>query len=125
MQVQKDSDSLDSVVEVPDDFIFPGCMAFMLWGPFTPPENRLIIFEIKDAPKNAGAIGRATKHKLDLESKEIERVSDANANYGFSTDQMISIEVLFVQKNIQKQQHIKLSMVALIAYERAIASQII
>ena len=98
-----DSDYSDnSVVEVPDDFIFTGYMAFMLWGPFSPPESKLILFDNQDAPKNDGAIGRAAKRKLDIEPKELDHVSDANANCGFSTDQRITIEGLFVQKQIQK-----------------------
>ena len=52
----ENSDASDeSIVEVPDDFIFPGFMAFRLWGPFASPENRLLLFENDDAPKNAAA----------------------------------------------------------------------
>ena len=84
----------------------------------------MIIFENQDAPKNAGAMDRVVKRKLDLESKELDYVSDANANRGFSTDKKISIEGLFVQKQIQKQQQVESSMVALIVHERAISRQI-
>jgi len=124
-ETSNNSDCSDiSIVEVPDDFIFPGYMAFRLWGPFASPEDRLTIFENADAPKNAGAIGRAAKQKIDLEIKEHDRSSDQQSNHGFSTDQRIIIEGLLVQKKIQKQQEIESSMVALIAYDRSIARQI-
>jgi len=40
MDNAKKSDSSDnSIVEVPDDFIFSGYMSFRLWGPFAEPED--------------------------------------------------------------------------------------
>ena len=88
MDNAKKSDSSDnSVVEVPDDFIFSGCMAFRLWGPFAEPEDGILIFENNDSPKNAAALSRASKHKLDLEVKDMDRALDQSSNRGFSTDQ--------------------------------------
>ena len=98
------SDSSDvSDVVVPDDYIFPGYMTFRLWGPFAPPEDRLLLFENNDAPKNAAALSRAAKRKLELEDKKIDRDADNTSKRGFSTDQRISIEGIFVQKKMQQQ----------------------
>ena len=56
--------------------------------------------------------------------KENDRATDESTARGFSTDQRISIEGLFIQKPMQKQQQIETSMVALIVHERAISKQI-
>lgn len=114
----------DSVVEVPEDYIFPGYMAFRQWGPFAAPEDRLLLFESKDAPKNAAALSRAAKRKLDLEVKDVERATDDSSKRGFSTDQRISIEGLYLQRKMQKQQELDSSMVALIAHDASIGRQI-
>ena len=125
-EVAKDSsDSCDdSVVEVPDNFIFPGYMAFYLWGPFAAPEDRLIIFESKDAPKNKGALSRASKRKLELANKDVDRASEDHSQRGFSTDQQISLEGLILQRKMHRQQELDATTVALIAHESAIARQI-
>ena len=114
----------DSVVEVPEDFIFPGYMAFRQWGPFAAPEDRLLLFESKDAPKNAAALSRAAKRKLDMEVKDVERATDDSSKRGFSTDQRISIEGFYLQRKMQKQQELDSSMVALIAHDASIGRQI-
>ena len=59
---ESDSSDLSDVV-VLDDYIFPAYMMFRLWGPFAPPEDRLLLFENNDAPKNAAALSRAAKCK--------------------------------------------------------------
>ena len=105
----------DSVVEVPDNFIFPGYMAFRLWGPFAAPEDRLLIFEVDDAPKNAAALSRAAKRKLDMNNKDMDRAYDETPHRGFSTDQQISIEGLILQRKMQRQQEMDSTMVAFIA----------
>ena len=99
---EDNSDSSDvSDVVVPVDYIFPGYTTFRLWGPFAPPEDRLLLFENNDAPKNAAALSRAAKRKLELEDKKIDRAADHTSKRGFSTGQCISIEGLFVQKKMQ------------------------
>ena len=115
-------DSSDGEVEAPDSFIFLGYMAFVAWGPFAEPNDRLLLFITQDAPKNM-ALGRAAKRKSDMELNQSERASDSRNNRGFSTDQRISIEGLYLQKQIQLQQS-EASMISLIAHERAISRQI-
>ena len=117
------SDSSVGEVEAPDSYIFPGYMAFVAWGPFAEPNDRLLLFLTQDAPKNM-AMGRAAKRKADMELNESERASDSGNNRGFSTDQRISIEGLYLQKKIQLQQSAEASMISLIAHERAISRQI-
>ena len=97
MDNSKKSDSSDNnIVEVPDDFIFSGYMTFRLWVPFAEPEDQLLIFENNDASKNAAALSRATKRKLDLEVKDMNRALDQSSNRGFSTNQQIIIKWLFL-----------------------------
>ena len=98
-------------------------MVFVAWGPFAEPNDRLLLFLTQDAPKNM-AMGRAAKRKADMELNESERASDSGNNRGFSTDQRISIEGLYLQKQIQLQQSAEASMISLIAHERAISRQI-
>ena len=69
-------------------------------------------------------LGRGAKRKSHMEFNESERVSDSRNNRGFSTDQRISIEGLYLQKQIQLQQSAEASMISLIAHERAISRQI-
>ena len=87
-------------------------------------EDRLLIPENNGAPKNLAALSRAAKYKLDLEVKDMDRVLDQSLNRSFSTDQRISIEGLFLQKQLFKHQQKETSMVAMISHERAISSQI-
>ena len=94
-------DSSDNDFEAPDTCIFPDYMVFVAWGPFAKPNERHLIFVTQDAPKNM-ALGRAAKRKAESELNQSERVSDSVNNRGFSTDQQISIEGLYLQKNIQQ-----------------------
>ena len=77
-------DSSDSEVEAPDSYIFPSYMAFVAWGPFADPNERLLLFMNQDALNNL-ALGRAAKRKADMEINEIERALDAVNNRGFSS----------------------------------------
>lgn len=121
-EVSNGSDSsINSTVEVYDDFIFTGYMAFYLWGPFASPKDRLLMFGKYDAPKNSGVMSRTVKRKAKLEEKELDQALDPNSLRGFSTDQRIIIEGLILQQKIQKQKDKESSMVASVAHERAIS----
>ena len=63
-----------------DDFIFPGDIAFRLWGTFPLPKDRLLLFEFNDAQKNSSALSRVAKRKLDQDDKEIDRESDETSS---------------------------------------------
>ena len=115
--------SSDEDVEVPDSFIFPGYMAFVAWGPFAEPNDRLLLFTIQDAPKNM-TLGRAAKRKADQKLNESERSTDSKNHRGFNTDQRISIEGLYIQKQMHRQQSAESSMISTIAHEQAISRQI-
>jgi len=99
-------DSSDSDVEAPDTYIFTGYMAFVVWGPFAKPNERLLLFVTQDAPKNM-ALGRAAKRKAESELNQSERASNLVNNIGFSTDQRIIIEGLYLQKKIQQQNSVE------------------
>ena len=119
-----DDNNSISTVEVSDDFIFLCYMAFVLWGPFADPKDRLLIFEVGDAPKNSAAMSRAAKKKVELVEKSEDLNSDTQNLRGFTTGQKISIEALIIQEKIQKQQLLESLMVASIALERSLAHQI-
>ena len=116
-------DSSDGEVEAPYSFIFPGYMAFVAWGPFAEPNDRLLLFVTQDAPKNM-TLGRAAKRKADLKLNESERSTDSQNHRGFNTDQRISIEGLYLQKQMHRQQSAESSMISTIAHEQAISRQI-
>ena len=51
-ETKSDKEHSDKEQDVPDDFIFPSFFAFLLWGPFADPSNRLTIMETKDPSKS-------------------------------------------------------------------------
>ena len=59
-----------------------------------------------------------------MELNQSERASDTQNNRGFSTDQRISIEGLYLQKQMNRQQTAESTMILMIAHERAISRQI-
>ena len=48
---KEEEDEEKEKLVVPEDWFFPSYFAFVLWGPFVEPRNRLSIMETKDRPK--------------------------------------------------------------------------
>ncbi len=46
IKMKKKGDNDNDKVILPEGYMFPGFMAFMVWGPFTDPSNRLPIFNV-------------------------------------------------------------------------------
>ena len=90
---------------VPDDYIFPSFMAYVLWGPFAIESSKLSLFCLADAPKTA-VMSRSAKRKAALQLKKDERDNDRSAIRGFSTDQRINIRALDIsQKRLEHQKN--------------------
>ena len=69
-------------------------------------------------------LGRAAKRKADLKLNESERSTESQNHRGFNTDQRISIEGLYLQKQMHRQQSAESSMISTIAHEQSISRQI-
>jgi len=108
---------------VPEEYIFPSFMAFVLWGPFAIDSEKLSLFCTDDAAKSTVA-SRAQKRKMALQLKKEERAGDRSAVRGFSTEQRINLEALDISK--QKLQHQKNQsfLVSLAIQESAMARSI-
>ena len=84
-------DLCDEQFEVPEDCIFPGFFAFVAWGPFALPDDRLRFFNTADS-KATKKVTRATMRNDKIVKTNIERNCSTSAIRGFSTNQRISIE---------------------------------
>jgi len=89
---------------VPETYIFPGFMAFMVWGPFAEPNDQLSLFMTSDRNYGGGK-GRAEKRKARKIEKDIIRKDDNANERGMTIDQKISYESLLMQK--ENQIHLK------------------
>jgi hypothetical protein len=118
---KRDDDNDDIIL--PEGYMFPGFMAFMVWGPFANESNRLPIFNVGDACKST-VIPRAEKRKSDALLKSKERSNDSGHNRGYTIDQRISYESLMLQKKSQDQVSNEAALVALIAHESAFSKSI-
>ena len=125
----KIGDSIETSIDevkfsnIPDDYIFPGFFAFLFWGPFAAGNERLLLFEVEDA-KTDSLLGRKHKRTKELGERGKKRNVIATNERGFTTDQRISMESLFMQKKAQKQLEREATMVGLIAHENAISRQV-
>ena len=81
---------------VPPNFFFPGFMAFVLWGPFCSPDDRLRTVLVSGLSKSEQA-SRATIRAEKKTMKNIDREGDVVNVRGYSTDQQISMQSLKVQ----------------------------
>ena len=108
---------------VPETYIFPGFMAFITWGPFADPANRLSLFTVADASK-AAAMGRSEKRKIDKLLNDENRKKDGNHSRGLTIDQKISYQSLLIQEKTQQQIQNESTMVGLIAHETAFSKLI-
>lgn len=107
--------------DIPNNWFFPGFFAFVVFGPFADPNDRLACFEIEDLQK---AASRAAKRKAELIEKEKDRANDDHNKRGFTTDQKINMEALTLQRLAHEQTTKESNLVALIAHESAIGRQI-
>ena len=78
---------------IPQDWFFPSYFAFVMWGPFAEPKNRLTLMETKDRPKLVRR-GRRQKRIDLLEEKNDRRRSDESNERGYSTDQTLAAQNL-------------------------------
>ena len=75
---------------MPFGFIFPGFMAFVLWGPFVKESDRLTMFLTDDVSKDT-VMNRKSKRNHDLNPTNAVRGSDNENVRGLSTDQSIQM----------------------------------
>jgi hypothetical protein len=90
----KRDDDNDNII-LPEGYMFPGFMAFMVWGPFADPSNRLPIFYVGDACKST-VMTKVVKGKSDALLKSKERSNDTEHNRGYTINQRISYESLML-----------------------------
>ena len=107
--------------DIPNNWFFPGFFAFVIFGPFADPNDRLACFEIEDLQK---AASRAAKRRAELIEKEKDRANDDHNKRGFTADQKINMEALTLQRIAHEQTTKESNLVALIAHESAIGRQI-
>ena len=108
---------------VPEDYIFPSFMAYVLWGPFAIESDKLSLFCTDDAPKST-VMSRAAKRKAVLQKKKEERENDRSAIHGFSTDQRINIQALNISQKRLEHQKNQSFLVSLSIQESAMSRQI-
>ena len=104
---------------VPDQYLLPSFMAFVLWGPFVEPEKRLSLLVSDDAHKST-VKSRRERRKADLDLKSSERKENTTGVIGFSTDQRISIELMNIQKESVRDRKRESKIVALSIQQRSI-----
>jgi len=95
-QDEKTGDDGCDDIDMPFAYIFPGFMAFLLWGPFVKESDRLTIFLKDDAPKES-VTSRKGKRKRDIDDTNAVRGSDNWNDRGLSTDQSIQMQGISVQ----------------------------
>ena len=84
---------------VPDSFFFPGYMAFIAWGPFCDKKTRLRTVLVNGLTKKDGK-SRAQIRKDMKKEKELERNEDTDNARGLTTDQMINLESVKIQRQM-------------------------
>ena len=84
---------------VPDAFFFPGYMAFIAWGPFCDKKTRLRTVLVNGLGKK-DVKSRAQMRKENKKEKEIERNEDTDNARGLTTDQMINLESVKIQRQM-------------------------
>ena len=110
-------------IVVPDNYMFPGFMSFMVWGPFAEPNDRLSLFNTSDGKKGGGK-SRAEKRKADKLVKDQNRKDDNSNQRGLTIDQKISYEAVLIQQKTHMQQQNESTMVGLIAHESAFSKRL-
>ena len=91
---------------IPDHWHFPGFLAFVAWGPFCAPVDRLRTVLVTGLSRK-DVQSRNQMRKADKEMKAKMRLDDGENKRGYTTDQMISMEAVSLQKdrlNTQKQE---------------------
>ena len=84
--------------EVPDNYLFPSYMAFVLWGPYVEPDKRISLILMDDSKITKGLGSRKQKRALDKEEKALEaKVTNSN-DRGFSKLERIEIDSLNIRK---------------------------
>ena len=76
---------------------FPGFMSFVICGPFADGDDRLACFELSDAVPGSNK-GRAAKRKQEKMEKDVARMNDNTNKRGLTTDQLISMKALKLQR---------------------------
>ena len=84
--------------QVPAGWTFPGFMSFVVWGPFAVPSVRLKTVLINGL-KRSDVLSRAQMRKKKKIDKEVERSMDTTNERGLTTDQMISLQNVQVQRD--------------------------
>jgi hypothetical protein len=74
---------------LPEGYMFLGFIAFMVWGPFADPSNRLPVFNVGHACKST-VMSRAEKRKSDTLLKSKERNNDTENRRRYTIEHGIS-----------------------------------
>ena len=119
----KNVEDKDDEISCPDDYIFPGFMAFIVWGPFAEPNDRLSLFDTSDA-STGKAKSRAEKRSAEQMIKNEVRSNDTVNERGYTVDQRISYESLKLQKQAQVHVQDERTMIGLVAIENSLCKQV-
>lgn len=93
-----EADSINNTI-VPQSYFFPGYMAFIAWGPFCDKRTRLRTVLVNGLGKK-DVKSRAQMRKENKKEKEIERNEDTDNARGLTTDQMINLESVKIQRQM-------------------------
>ena len=82
------------------DWKFPGWIAFLAWGPFVPPKDRLRVFVTTD--NSTLKQSRKDQREKKLMNKKITRGTSAE-DRGLTTDQQINLAQISMMKKIYRE----------------------
>ena len=105
-----------------DDWSFPGFMAFLLFGPFVPPSDRLSLFTTKD--NKALKKSRKEQRADSIKRKSDVRAADGNNKRGWTLDQQIGLAQVQVLNNSSMDNKKQNALNALFMQQRGISEAI-
>jgi len=123
-RIQKNRDNGSDDVNMPFAYMFPGFIAFVLWGSFVKKSDRLTIFLKDDAPKES-VKSRKGERKKDLDDANVARMSDNSNARGLSTDQNIKMQAISLQLKRLKQAEKESTLVASSIQQDGLMQQIL
>ena len=106
-----------------NDWFFPGFISFVLYGPFADGNDRLACFELSDAAPGSNK-GRAAKRKQEQKEKDVARMNDNTNKRGLTTDQLISMKALKLQRLSHEQNINESNLIALMGHSATLGRQI-
>ena len=112
--------------QMKDNWLFKGFFAWLAWGPFTSPENRLPIFG-EEAIEDLDSIKKKTrnnKRKTEVLTKMEEHSHDDKNQRGMTHDQMINLSHVQIQREMLLQKLNEQDMIQLKIEFDSISSEI-